>query len=523
MTRGPGYGNPRRVPPIDPTWPARWRTALSDAPSRERLEGLLSAPDSQALVRALPAQDLYLLVREIGLSECSGLVARCSGEQLQAFVDLDAWRGDRMDEAVLADWVRSLVQGGCRDVPEVWNTLDQPLRMLALKRLIYVQEIEENEEAPEPFGAFVMDTPDRCFRVSARDEDQVDVARALLATQMAVEPAWVSQLVADADAIFGPEAEELAFRFRCGRLADLGFLDPEEAAVLETPFRTLEEARQAMGLRAVVEAETELPRWMQVRAGEGLLANALAAIVGEPARARVGCDLVLLCNAALVGRGVDLGDPDAVRGEVARVHDTVSLGLRVLGASEPVAAAGLLARSAARTVYRTAVTALHRPRQRAAALLRHGTRLGADAEGFLEALAARPARQADGSAFADTAQVEAAESRLAELEWAAGWLAGVPEDVDALTAFGTRLVRGALGLPDEPEPIPAGAFRKFLVLHVAGGALDPRCVEAALARAGSPPAQRQALAWCEALEEEWGGLDPGVPLVPRWIGGVRLD
>jgi len=501
-------------------WLDRWQTALSDAPARQRLEALLAGPDAPVLVRSLPAQDVYLLVRELGLADAAALVAHCSGEQLQSFVDLEAWAGYRFDVVALSDWVRALVQGGCRDVPGAWHALDPPLRLLALKRLIHVQELEEDED-PDPIGAFVMDTPDRRYRVSARDDDHVDVVRVLLATQMAVEPASVSRMVADADATLASEAEELSFRFRNGRLADLGFPDPEEALALEAPFRSLDEARAELGRPAVVEAETHLSRWMLARPGEGLLEQALDALEDPAARARVSQELVYLCNAALVARDVDVGDAARVREEIVRIHAALSLGLRVLGAVSAATAAAVLSRSAARVIYRVTVTVLHRPRLRAYTLLDRAGRLGEDAEAFLERLAGHPPSQADGSPFSDPMQVRAAERRLEELEWAATWLRE-EGDADALTAFGTCLVRRTLGFEESGQPVPLRSFEDVLRRFVTAEGLDPGLVEAAIDAADGDAARRQTRAWCDRLGEEWGGLAAEATVEPRFVGGILL-
>jgi len=507
------------VEPDPTTWPSRWREALSDAPARRRVEALLAGRDASALVQALPAQDLYLLVREVGLDDCAELVALCSGEQLQAFLDLDAWEGDRADPAAVARWVRALVAGRCRDLPGLWRSLDPPLQVLVVQRLVLVQEIEPDEEAPETLGVFLMDTPDRRYRLSAASGADVDVARALLAAELAQEPIALSVLASEAAAAVAAECEELAFRFRSGRLADLGFPDLDDALLLETPFPSLEHARRAARGLAVVDVDTELPRWLVVRAGEGLLAAALELL--DPAvRARVGQDLVCLCNAALVGWRTDVGEPEEVRTAATRVQGLVSLAMRALGAPDPETAATLLESTPARVLYRTAWTVLHGPVRRARALLPLAGRLPAGAEAFLEALAARPPRLPDGSPLSDPLQVRQVEARLQGLEWAAGWLEGQPEETMALDAFGTWLVRRALDLPQGVEPVPAAAFRELLRRSVSGGRLDSGLVAAAEAEAGEAATQARAL--CEALEEEWGGLDPDGPLEPRFLAGILL-
>ena len=65
---------------------------LSAASGSRRLDLILSAPDPGALVRALPADELYFTIREIGLADAVELVQLASAEQFRTFLDLDAWR-----------------------------------------------------------------------------------------------------------------------------------------------------------------------------------------------------------------------------------------------------------------------------------------------------------------------------------------------------------------------------------------------------------------------------------------------
>jgi len=502
-------------------WLQRWRTALSDAPARQRLDALLSSPDAPALVRVVPAQDLYLLVREVGLADAAELVGMCSGEQLQAFVDLDAWHGDRLDPGGVARWLDALVAGRCRDLPELWQALDPPLQVLTVHRLVHVQTLDRDEPPPEPTGVFLMDTPDRRYRLSAVSEAVVGAARALLAAQLSLEPISVSVLAAEAAAAVPAECEELAFRFRSGRLADLGFPDPDEALLLETPYASLEHARQAASAVAVTTADTDLPRWLVVRGGGGLLAEALDLL--EPdARARAGQELVHLCNVALVGWRVELGEPGEVRAAAEQVHAHVTLALRALGADTPETAAACLERTPARILYRTARTVLHGPGARAAGLLPIAGRLLPEDERFLEALASRPPRRLDGAPWSRPDQVHDAEARLAGLAWVAGWLRELPEDVSALDAFGTGLIRRVLGLSPGWEPVGEADLRAVLHDALRDGHLDEPARVKAEADAPSAAARAVARRLCDALAEEWGGLDADGPLDVRFVAGVRL-
>src|SRR5512137_1869342 len=83
------------------------RRALSTLRGRKRLDLLLDQPDPRAIVRALPADELFYAIQEAGLSDASDVVQLSSPEQFQAFVDLDAWRGNDADPMRLMPWIRA--------------------------------------------------------------------------------------------------------------------------------------------------------------------------------------------------------------------------------------------------------------------------------------------------------------------------------------------------------------------------------------------------------------------------------
>jgi hypothetical protein len=57
---------------------------LSQLPARQRLDGLLASPEAQALVRAMPPEQLYTTVVEVGLADAAEVVQLASPEQFQA-------------------------------------------------------------------------------------------------------------------------------------------------------------------------------------------------------------------------------------------------------------------------------------------------------------------------------------------------------------------------------------------------------------------------------------------------------
>jgi hypothetical protein len=80
---------------------------MSALPARERLDALLAAKDVSALVRALPPEQLYATIGEIGLADTTELVQLASPEQFQALVDLGSWKRDTLDPHRLLEWLRA--------------------------------------------------------------------------------------------------------------------------------------------------------------------------------------------------------------------------------------------------------------------------------------------------------------------------------------------------------------------------------------------------------------------------------
>src|SRR5262249_4821988 len=65
---------------------------LSQLPARQRLEGLVHSPEAAELVRAMPPEQLYATVAEVGLADAAEAVQLASPGQFQALVDLGGWK-----------------------------------------------------------------------------------------------------------------------------------------------------------------------------------------------------------------------------------------------------------------------------------------------------------------------------------------------------------------------------------------------------------------------------------------------
>jgi hypothetical protein len=326
---------------------------ISALPPRERLDALVASSDAAALVQALPPEQLYATVAEVGLADATELVQLASAAQFQSLVDLGAWKRDALDPHALLEWLRAARGDEPEDLLRKLHGLDLELLESMLRAFTVVHDLEESED-PHVEGV-TLDSADGRYRVELRLEGPEQAAlRALLLDLMAEDPLGFSRLLEAIRWEMPSEMEETALRFRWARLADLGFPDPETAAGLYASVR-LPPAPPATPSAELVRRESRRVDFVQA-ALAGLDAveaeNALEELRG-------------VFNAALVADGADPGDLEAFRASAERARDTLGLGLEYLTGGDPRRAAAVVRETPFRQAFQTGFSLGLRLRHRA--------------------------------------------------------------------------------------------------------------------------------------------------------------
>lgn len=426
---------------------------IAGLPARGRVDALLASADARALVRALPAEQLYATVAEVGLADASELVQLASPEQFQALVDLGAWKKDALDPRGLLEWLRAARGDEPEDFLRKLHGVDLELLEAMLRAFTTVHDLEENPD-PDVQGV-TLDSADGRYRIEMNVEGPEQAAlRTLLLDLMGEDPFAFSRLIDAVRWEFPSELEEIALRFRRARLTDLGFPDPDAAAGLYAALR-LPAAPPQSTAAELVRSAGRRPDYVQA-ALEGL-----DAVEAENARE----ELRGVYNAALVADGADPGDLDAFRASAERARDTLGLGLEYLTGGDPRRAPAVVRDTPFRTVFQTGFSLALRLRHRA------------------DRLAARPLARLDG-------------------EWML-W----PEQ--ASTVIALRRARPMRALPVEgAEPVP---FRSLAEIRVAEEELARAEQQQALLAALLGGTEERARAAVDALGAAWpAGGTPAV-------------
>lgn len=331
-----------------------FRQGLVGLSAKGRLDAILARPDVMRVVQRLPVQDLFATIQEVGREDALELIELLHPRQVQGILDLDAWRKDRLDPVALGDWLEALYAASPGRAVKQIVGLDVELLSLLFKMHAQVYDLTLEEE-PEGELRIHSLTPDQRYLI-VYDPENEKLALALKQTVdrlFGTEPGFVLRLLEAVRWEMPSALEEECYRWRNGRLRDLGFVpleeageifawtDPDEAARLSphpeppppvVPADDGEEGPQDLSTSVV------LPEGLLGEGGHVL--SAALSLTDDEQRRRVAHELVLVANRLHIATGGDAGDTDALRATAKRAADTLGIGLSYLAKGDPGALKG---------------------------------------------------------------------------------------------------------------------------------------------------------------------------------------
>ena len=550
---------PDRDEPETETGPlARLRSELAGPRGYKRVDALLSAPDAEAAVAALSPTELYELVAQVGHADTADLIALATPAQIRGALDIEIWDRDRPLVVPMKAWLASVAAAGYEKLAQVWLGLDAELRAIFFQRHATIYDLSLGEEPDDDDGkATLYFTPDTFFCLKLHgDEDTIRLVQQLLEDLYRGDAALVRHTLMAARSEPTPELEEMAYRWRSGRMADLGYVDFHEALDLFQPLEpdkvTIGEGTEERFGPLVDSADAAVGRLPATVAeelvGRSFLARAIDRLDGDGAE-RLRSAVVILTNKVMSAARIKPGDLDALRRGAHYATATLSLGLEVVARGDVDRAAAALASVSTTRLHRVGYTMTLRLARLARALAPRAATAGEPAASALAAvLGARPwfARALDQPPAAGVRPFESQADlrRVAEVLARLGLRIAIAETlgVDLIAAAGaatapalddharTALVHGMLGAAPSAAALDDAALRRFRATCFTGAALADDAQERALAAltrrlasAGVAAAEDQlavlVTGWLRDLEATFAPLDPA-SIDGRFVDGV---
>ncbi|XXF75535.1 DUF6178 family protein [Myxococcaceae bacterium GXIMD 01537] len=526
------------------------RRQLSQLTPRARMDALLEGADARAVVRSLPAEDLYQTIQEVGLADSTELVQLASPGQFRTFVDLAGWKRDRLEPHTVLTWLRAARGDEPEEFLRKLHAVDLEVLEYLLREFTAVHDLEENPDV-NPEGV-TLETPEGRYLLEFKVEGaELAGLRSIINDLIAENPFEAVRLLEAVRWEVASEVEEAAYQFRSARMQDLGFPTLESAMALFSRVEVPEAPAPTAG-QAALAAERGRVDWLEA-AFRGLT---------DVERDNLEAELRDVSNAALVAELADPGDLDALRQVGEMVRDYLSLGFEHLTGGDPARAPDVVRDVPMRRIFQVGFTLTLRLKYRADRLMQEplavvdGTPLlfseEAAAVAALRLKRPRRALRVEGAEpvpFRSLREVAATEALLeratAQVALLRGLLGGSAESGRAVLArFGVgldvlgveRLFTAAVALAVlegkvDPRPVPSGRAVELCERLFEGDARAPKLRAAAAERAmgalaaGVDPSaleelrRRVAVTLARLLEElaapyfQEGRVDPALAVV----------
>ena len=449
----------------------RLRAQFAGPRGYRRIDALLSADDAAAAVARLAPNEVFELVHEVGFEDAADLIHLATPEQIQGCFDLDGWTRDQLELAPLAPWLQSLIDAGFEKLGQVWARLDAELRALILQRQVKVHDVSLGESPDEDSEAEIMPTPDSFFllELTSDDDDSRRLIMRVVEDLYRADADLARHTIQSARSEPPAELEEQSYRWRSGRLADMGYVDFYDALEL---FRPLDPAHVQIGEgthHRVVGDDAHLPiAVVEQVIGRSFLARALAAIADPAEAERLQTSIMVLVNKLLAAGRARPGQPEVVQRGALYATATLSLGLETVARSDVDRAAQALTSVGMDRLFRVGYTVSYRLARLAQALAPRSITAGSPARELVAALCSpRPlfARTADDPPAAGVRPFESS----ADLRRAGEILTALTVRIALVESLGVDVV--ASGQAPEPRPGLDDHIRTALARAAVGGEL----------------------------------------------------
>ncbi len=541
------------APPSGPL--ARLRAQLAGPRGYRRIDALLSSDDAAAAVASMSPNEMFELVHEVGFEDAQDLIALATPDQIRGCFDLDAWNKDQLDFAPLKPWLVSLLNAGFEKVGEVFASLDTEFRALLVQRAVKIYDVSLEEEPTEENEGAIMATPDRFFMLELLGDEE---AQSL--TQRVVEDLYRADFIMARHIIMAArseppaELEEMSYRWRSARLADLGYVDFYDALDL---FRPLDADKVAIGEGSQDRTVDDENRVSLVVAeeliGRGFLARAMAAVENDAESARIEGALMVIVNKVLAAARAKPGQPEVVRRGAFYATATISLGLETVSRSDLARATQALSSVGMQRLFRVGYTVTHKLSRFAQALAARSLTAGSPAKELVAGLCSPRPLFSGAADVPPTVGLRPFESS-ADLRRAGEILTGLTVRIALVESLGVDVV--AMGQAPEPRPSLDDHIRTALARAVIGGELSghalsqaelmalrdrgmkdgeltndarARGLDAIKGRLGAAQLQasgtvlaRLVTSWLDELEGMLGGVKDA-EIDPRFVEGVLVE
>ena len=300
---------------------------------RALYDSIFEAEAPEQVVRQLPVQSLFMVLKERGLESSVDLLDMASAEQSRLLYDFDLWNGDSLSEENLWHWLAVTDETDSLEFLQKFiKFVDLKLIAILIGRYVDVRVFDEpTEKAPGP-GFHTPDKGSTWIGITTENPDHHFLLARLLALIFESSAEVFYQLLATPSVATVSMLEEEAFSERSKRLAAEGIPEPEVAALVHAPY-SLRDAQRDIAEKVpypVIEDIRSIEPLVYEARPQRLFAELLR-VVGD--HETLEMEFTHIINAAIVRWGVDFSEQARVLELAEQAKGAINLALEKLTSS----------------------------------------------------------------------------------------------------------------------------------------------------------------------------------------------
>lgn len=337
--------------------PKRLAKLLEGLSPRAFLALIQSLDRPEDLVRQLPDEDYYYLLKALPDEDNLQLLSLASTRQLQHCIDLEFWEKDMLNSDGIAKWIEILAHMPIDKIQDLLTTIDPELLVSMLHPFLTVKARNEDVDYVEESDTLPAFTLENIFYVDFSAPHIEDSLKLLLEALYESDTNYYFTVMESLACGLSSDFEEAAHHFRRARLAEKGFPSFEEALEIyqsggslfgmppPNPYLQNQEDPD-------LSHETAPIYPLKIIPPRSLFRECLDQLTDAHQRDRISSELAHLANKIIVADSLDPSLYDDLTKSLQKASGYINIALQELGAGEPAAAKDLLINRHVETLFR---------------------------------------------------------------------------------------------------------------------------------------------------------------------------
>ncbi|MCB0318270.1 MAG: hypothetical protein KDD56_05895, partial [Bdellovibrionales bacterium] len=290
---------------------------------------ILKSKSPESLVRTLPAQTVYMLIKDAGVESSIDLFEMASPEHRKIILDLDLWGKDQINEDNFWTWLSLPDEADSLEIlQKIAAVIDLKIIAYFISKHVDAISFEEPTDSPPDTEYFTPDKGYSWIKVSADTEERKFYLSRLLALIFETSADLFYQLLALRTTTTLSQLEEEGFQDKIKRLAAEGVPEVELANEICSPL-SLSKALVLIKKELCTPIK-DIPILSPLIYNPKIL-NPLTEFIAEvDQQDNIAAELSLLMNSAIVSWNIDFSDNQLVFETSRKVKGILNIGLEAI-------------------------------------------------------------------------------------------------------------------------------------------------------------------------------------------------